>query len=536
MNQPELRNNSGFRWFHSGNLHVKGFLFDRQNNFHSDHSLTKYFHDSNTFIDLENKVKYASGCFSVIFQTGDGFLIATDNVRSFPIFYIKAEGKWVVSDDAYFLTDLIRDPGINEMASHEFLATGYVTGKDTLIREVKQVQAGEVISLEREDVRQKFYFTFRTTGILEYEYEEMRTLAVKLTEDAFNRFIDSLKGRTVLVSLSGGYDSRLIAVMLKRYNYPKVVCMTYGRDDNREMELAEKVSERLGFPWLKIVYDQEMIKNYIDDRFIEFYKSSANLTSMFFLQDYFAAKHLKEKMLVPENTIVAIGHSGDFLGGSQLNKHGNIFSEENLRDIAKRIYYIKYNCKRPEYSLKEKMIQRIERSIQEKYTGDHNLAYSIHEDWDFKEKLAKFNFNSANTYTNFGYEFRFPFWDNNLIEFFRDLPLEARMNKFLYNDILMNDYFEPLNLNFENELSVDEKMLQRMKRKDRIKYYLPEEIKRLFIHRNDKIFYREITECLVQDALKDGVKIKTYGNSYNSIIIQWYLLQTKRWLEIKKKI
>ena len=186
--------------------------------------------------------------------------------------------------------------------------------------------------------------------------------------------------------------------------------------------------------------------------------------------------------------------------------------------------------------MKKKIKLRIERSLQEKYTGDRDLAYSIHEDWDFKEKLAKFNFNSVNTYTYFGYEFRFPFWDNHLIEFFRDIPLEARINKYLYNDVLITNYFEPYELNFEKELVVDEKMIQKMKRKNRIKYYLPENINRFFMHKVDDIYYREITGQLQQEALKKGIKMKTFGNSYNSLIIQWYLNETVKWIETLKKV
>ena len=536
MNKIELKNNRGFQWFHSGNLYVKGYLFDRRNRFHLHQGLLEYFKDITSFVDLEEKVKHTSGSFSVIIQSEDTCMIATDIIRSFPVFYVQKGDEWIVSDNAYYLASLLEKPELNQTACYEFLATGYVSGYETLVQEIKQVQAGEIVFLSSDDYRRKFYFTFRTLGVMEYEYDEMKALTVKLLDEAFKKFITSLNGRTVLVSLSGGFDSRLIALMLKKFNYSRVICMSYGREDNPEMELAGKVAEKLGFKWLKIVYNDEITSDFMDSNFTDFYQYSANLTSMFFLQDYFAAKHLKDKSLIPDDTIIATGHAGDFLGGSQLNKHGNIFSEENIKDIANRIYYIKYAYKRPNHALKKKLILRIERSIQEKYTGDRNLAYSIHEDWDFKEKLAKFNFNSINTYTYFGYEFRFPFWDINLIEFFRDIPLEARINKYLYNDVLITNYFEPYELNFERELAVDEKMIQRMKRRNRIKYYLPEKINRFFMHREDDIYYREITGYLQQDALKEGIKMKTYGNSYNSLIIQWYINETLKWIESQKKV
>lgn len=537
MNSIELKYNKGFHWLQTGNTYVKGYLFDRTGRFYSSKNLLDYFKNIHSFLDLEERVKYASGAFSVIVNIDDeNCYIATDTIRSFPLFYIRKGKHWMISDDAYYLAGLESSPQMNPAACLEFLATGYVTGNETLIKGIRQVQAGEILNLNIKDVRQKFYFSFHTRGALEYDYNEMRDRSLKLLNNAFEKFISSLNGRTVLVSLSGEYDSRLIAVMLKKYKYPHVVCMTYGRENNPEMELAAKVAEKLDFKLMKIVYDENMVHGFLDKNFEDFYRFSSNLTSMFFLQDYFAVRHLKEKELIPDNTIVSLGHSGDFLGGSQLNKHGNVFSEESYRMLANRIFDTRYIYKRPYGSLKEKIIQRIEKSLQEKYTDDNSLAYSIHEDWDFKEKLAKFNFNSANTYTFFGYEFRFPFWDTDLIEFFRDLPLEARINKYLYNDVLISNYFDPFDLNFDYELGADERMMQRMKKKNKIKKFLPANIKRLFIRRNDNIYYNEITDYLIQDALRKGRKIKTYGNSYNSLIIQWYLSETEKWIASLQKI
>ena len=181
-------------------------------------------------------------------------------------------------------------------------------------------------------------------------------------------------------------------------------------------------------------------------------------------------------------------------------------------------------------------MRRIEKSLQEKFTGDRSFAYSVHEDWDFKEKLAKLNFNSINAYTYFGYEFRFPFWDRKLVEFFRILPLETRLNKYLFDDILANEYFNPYGLNFKNEIEPDEKSIRRMRVKNKIIYYLPEAFKRLYFKfkGEDSAFCREITDYLVEDMLKEGKRIKVYGNAYNSLIVQWYLNKTIQWIENKR--
>jgi len=39
---------------------------------------------------------------------------------------------------------------------------------------------------------------------------------------------------------------------------------------------------------------------------------------MFFLQEYFAVRYLKQNRLIPDNTVFISGYSGDFIAGSYL--------------------------------------------------------------------------------------------------------------------------------------------------------------------------------------------------------------------------
>ena len=533
MNKIVLNYNFGFKWYSRGALYVKGYLYDPNDRLYTGNDLLAYFGNMRSFTDLEERVKYASGCFSLVNEVDGILYAATDNARSFPLFYVMRNNEWVISDDAYYLAGLLSSHELNTIASYEYLAAGYVTGKETLIQGLFSLQAGEIISFRDKDIKRKFYFTYRTARINSDDYPEVRDEAIKCIEEAMVKFIASLDGRTVLVPLSGGYGSRLLLTLLKKYEYPEVICFTYGRQDDKEMKVAEEIARILDIPWLKIVFDETMIEGFMDNDFERYYKYAANLSSSFSLYDYFAARHITRNKLVPENSILASAHAGNFLGGSQLFKHGNILSQEQLREIANRIYYIKYSFKRPGRAVKEEIIQRIEKSLEEKYAGSSSLSYSVHEDWDLKEKLAKLNFNSVSAYTFFGYEFRFPFRDNKLLEFFRDLPLESRLNKYLFNDILINEYFQEYGLNFEEEIEPDERTIRRTRFKKRIKYYLPEIFNRLYLmfKRKDTEFPREITDHLVEDVLREGKRIRIYGNDYNSLIVQWYLNKTMQWIE-----
>lgn len=529
MNTVLLVHNTGvFSWQSSGNLSVKGYLYDRKDRFYEAEQLLEYFSGIISFADLDEKVSFANGCFSVIFHDKEELYIACDSIRAFPVFYIEFNGDWVVSDDPYRLLKDFGKPEPNDIGWDEFLASGFVTGYETLIKGINQVQAGELIQLRKDGPRRKFFFSYRTHVTSEDEYPELRSLGIDMLNNTFKRFIDGLKGRTVIVPLSGGYDSRLIAVMLKKFDYTRVVCITYGRPENPEIKVSRKVAEILGFKWICVEHSDDLIRDFINDPYFrDFYPYASSLVSMFYLQEYFALRYLKENKLIPDDSIFVPGHTGDFIGGRHLGKYANLQEFENIRAIAERLFVFMYCYVRPRSGKKDMILDRIEKNLEEKFTGKPDLAYTIQEDWEYKEKLAKFIANSVTTYTFFGYGFRLPYWDKELVSFFRTLPLHMKINKYIYDDILTNEFFEPEGVNFDEELQATEKIIRRQRLKNRIKYFLPQYIIRLFHSRLDNFYYYEITSVLVNDLARKGKKIKVFNNSYNSLIIQWYLEELK---------
>ena len=276
--------------------------------------------------------------------------------------------------------------------------------------------------------------------------------------------------------------------------------------------------------WHYIEYEDELINGFLEDGdFKDYYKFGSNMTSMFYMQEYFAVKYLKDQSLIPKDSVFVPGHSGDFIAGSMLNKHGNFSLQESMIEVVERIYDIKYCFVKPNRKYADLLKERIRKNLLGKFSREADFSYSIHEDWDFKEKFAKFNFNSSSIYTFFDYEFRAPFWDLEIINFFKYLPLTAKLNKYLYDDILRGDYFKDYKVNFKKELQPKESDLRKLRYKTRVKRYLPEFIKVLFLNKKEDLFYYEITKILREDLLSKGKKIRIHGNSYNSLIIQWYI-------------
>lgn len=529
--------NYGHKWFRQDGLSVKGYLFDENERLYSGEELLKYFTAVSGLEEFRKKVKTANGLFSVVLQRANRVFAAVDRLRSFPLFYFQKNGDLFLSDNAEWLVSRQEAAQLDELRVREFLATGFVSGDKTLITGLFQIRTGAVLHFDGAELQQNYYHVYYTSKINEADYEQQRKQLIRQIENSFARYIQSLRGRTAVVSLSGGYDSRLIAVMLKEAAYKNVVCFTFGRESTPEASYAKKIAHTLDFEWHFIPYTTERLAGFMQDSTFEnYYRFAANCGSMFFMESYFAVKHLKEHHLVPDDAIFSAGHSGDFLGGSQLAKNGNIGEEATASEIARKIYAIKYALLKNPPEIKQYFLHEIETRISETLNTDAGrrpFAYSVFENWDLKEKLARFIFNSSNVYDFFGYEYRHPFMDNGLFDFFKEAPYAFKKNKRLYDDVLTSHFFKKYDLNFEQELQPHPLRYRIQSVKNRVRPYLPAGIKQRLHEKNDPNNYAEITKYLIADLQSEGITVDKSGKNFNAILVQWYVQQIKTRL-IKK--
>ena len=74
-----------------------------------------------------------------------------------------------------------------------------------------------------------------------------------------------------------------------------------------------------------------------------------------------------------------------------------------------------------------------------------NESYSnAVECFDFDNRQAKFIVNSVRVYEFFDFSWRIPLWDNDLIDFFRRVPLKYRTNTYLYRRYAVEKLFVDL--------------------------------------------------------------------------------------------
>ncbi len=521
MTNIDLRLNSGFKWFLSGNCRAKGYLFDQKNNFYEKEALAGYFATVKNEQSFISKLTGTSGLFSVIIEMENELFFAVDIVRMFPLFFFREHDDFWIGDDPIYSPE---EKSIDPVNKNEFLSTGYVTGDRTLLNCTKQLKAGEAGILQNGILTIKPYTDYLPTDIRKYSSVSAAKKDLRnLLQDVFDKYLQAFQHHHLVLPLSGGFDSRLIACMLKRYGFKNVTCITYGRQGNNDAITSEKVAKKLGYPWIYIKYDDALIKNYIHDiTFKAYVNYSAKYASQFFMQEYFAVKHLREHHLIPESAVFIPGHSGDFLAGSHLS--GRIADWASPKKIASEILNRNFVLNNVYKKYRRLFFNEIV-----DFTSQKNApAFAKVENWDWQERQAKYIVNSCNVYNYFDYRHCFPFWDFALFNFFKNLPFELKFNKKLY-DAVVFDIFKEFDVSFDSDKAMNQPPAWKTSIKQSVKSMLPASFL-YFLHKNrkDPHYYGPIIQYMVSDMKNSGYKVNENVRYRNAIIAQWYIYKLTR--------
>lgn len=380
-----------------------------------------------------------NGCFAVVTQRDGRVLAAVDRIRSIPLFYRFDKVDVHLSDSAYRV--LPPGPGtVDTDAATEFCLTGYVTGPETLCVGVFQLEAGEIIRVEPSRTlapERHRYHQFHHGDFLAAGIADLIARLENVHAGVFRRLVNSLGGRTIVVPLSGGYDSRLIGVSLRDLGISDVVCYSYGVPGNWESRTSQELARYLGFRWEFVPYSAERWRAWAaSDRFAEYFHDAGNLASVPHIQDWPAVFQLQRDARVPPDSVFVPGHSGDFLAGSHIPKsfagRTTIACRELLDSLQSAHYSLWDWPAATKGELRKEFDRRIESIIGRIDDSSREQAADAFERWDLQERQAKFICNSVRVYESFGFEWRLPLFDHELMDFWARIPIDLRLGRKLY--------------------------------------------------------------------------------------------------------
>jgi asparagine synthase (glutamine-hydrolysing) len=508
-------------WSSRNGCYVKGFVF-YENKILQGVELVNTFLLCDTEQEFKQRLVAFNGQFSVIIVKGDFVWLAVDKIRHFPLFYTKKAGESVIADNTKGLSDTSKK--LNEIAVKAFLMCGYCLGQNTLLQDVFQVEAGQYIVLTANRVDKINYFHYFGVTKKWLSYADAGEQLKTILNDVIVDYLQLCQGRTIIVTLSGGFDSRLLLTLLKKHHYQKVLAVTYGRKKMPEIAVARKVASSLNIEWINIEYDGIVQKDMLtDENFLEYYQYAANDASMFYLQDYFAIKRLKESGVLDkcDRPVFMPGYSGDFLAGSHLSIGLNTkkFDKSLLIKTIRKEYFYYFNLP----------LQENEMCFDDKVDTASELPWTNFENWVTKERQAKFIVNSGKVFHFFGCDYVTPLWDDRLQYFFRDLPFEWKYEQKLYKEVLREFLFKPADILFPEDMVSMHRNKIWQNFKNEIKQLLPKKFVNKFTDNGDWYCYAEVIALMRQEKKHPNFIIPRQVNYHNAYLSQWYLMKEYGW-------
>lgn len=433
--------------------------------------------DITKLIDRENG-------FAAVVAGPNQAVMAADRIRTFPLYYAALGPRLLISDDARWIRSHILQPTLSAAAATEFYQAGFVAGPKNLYGELATVQAGETVhgtyGMDGWHFARKHYFIYFPESVTAESSEKLQEELDHILKNIFVKLLTRHQGRTMVVPLSGGFDSRLVISWLKRLKYPKVSCYTFGTPQNKDCIKAAEVASHLGYPIAFIHLTRRLWRRaYLSRAYTDFKRRYSGYTTVMSSQEFPAIYYISRHNLLPKDAVLLPGHTGDFISGGHIPR--NIYTMAQNKDAAVDYIFKKHFMlwKTISYPHRKKDKKRIIRTIQTQlepfeFCSCEDVAAGI-EFYDWQERQGKFIIQFTNVYKFFSYDFELPLWSRHLMNFFLKIPLNLKLESTLYRNYLTN--YDPCGLftDTQGPVEVDDRrngvIHEKLKKLKRILYH-----------------------------------------------------------------
>lgn len=439
----DLANQKSYKWFSNGRIYFKGyFQYDNDKLHHAYREIAAIdelvkIEDYKGFIDFLTQI---DGCFSVIIEKDNSVWAAVDISRSLPIYYSK-NGR-VISDSAESIRDYLkisRDQ-VDNFAYIQLLSSDYLFGRKTVYNEIGQLDLGECVCINKDEKKINFnkYFKHIETVDTEIIKEDAKKKLHDIAYDSFYALKNVIGNRPVLLSLSGGYDSRYVACLLKETGFEDVSCYTYGKADSFEVAESRKVADALGFRWTYVEMTDSWLSQQLDSVGVSYLNSYNGHDFTAYMQNFPAVRKLHEEGWIKPNSVVLTGLCGDMPTGTYIEPFDK-GKDYSLDTAAERLYSLIVSRYKLPDRYKDQWLTEVKVLL-----NDANDNINDYQSWVsaidciYTGTCHSHWFMHMNTvHAFFGYEWLLPFWNKKLLKFWYSIPADMRIGRKLYAEWLL---------------------------------------------------------------------------------------------------
>ena len=177
----------------------------------------------------------------------DEVIIGTDGLGLMPVYFCRAGDELLVSTSALAIARVTR-PAVDVVGLRTFLATGMRIGPRTMWEGVRRLDPGTQLVIDSWAARVHTYW--RAQVVPELWSQPLRQAAERVTGAALQDVSSQLGTTSSIVSdLTGGYDSRLVCLLLAETG-ARFATTTRSVRDPADVETARRIAGSRGWPWL----------------------------------------------------------------------------------------------------------------------------------------------------------------------------------------------------------------------------------------------------------------------------------------------
>lgn len=397
---------------------------------------TEFIKKNPTSLEVISKVKQCNGYFGGIIETEKSIFLISDRTQTFPLYYSRTKDSLTITNS--ITIDHYNESDIDETASLAYISCGYCLNDTTLLKAFRQVEAGSVVEIKKNSgqifVHKYFSYMPKKDQQPLNENEHLERLH-QVHLSVFKRMCDSLNNKVVILPLSGGYDSRLILQMLRHFDVENVICVTWGRTTYWQTKIAKKIARHYNYKWFNISNDSKSWQTWLNDK-------NASLTADFsigsipYLQDQLVLGFCQKKLNIDlSQAVIITGNTGDFVEGEHILSTECDQSEQVVTALFKK--HFRLNKIKDPKPIMTKIL-----NDSDDYLERHGSLDGFDEWWEWKERQSKFVSKCVTPFNHSGADWRMPFWDLEIMNFWLSVPRELKRERCLfykYSEIYMDN-------------------------------------------------------------------------------------------------
>ena len=454
MSNCDVKITSDYGWAHFdeywGSVWVKGYIFEYPQLQVFAEKLAQLVKTASEE-DIKKYLADVDGHFAIVLKTPEILFAAVDRIRSIPLFFADCLDHMILTDQPtklkYKLVNLERPSALEDRLMLQM--SGYCSGSATLLDGVKQLQSGEYLKFSGcTKLEVGSYYTYHPANpVAITEKVELKRSLEAASIRVLQKIIDSAEGRAIVVPLSGGYDSRLVASGFAHLGYKNVKCFSYGQKNNFESLISRKVAEKLGYEWKFIKLTHDIVRtDYLSELHQDYFSFSNTFASVPVEHEFTAVHLLKESGWIPDDAIFVNGMSGDFLTGSHIPKtlqsdRGDLNKQERkdliLSTLINKHYSLWTHLKTSENN--KLVADNLWNEIVKEVNGLPENSFDdfgLYEFSEFKNRQTKYVITVQRVYEFFGYEWRLPLWDKEYLDYWENIQLTHKVNRNLFVEVM----------------------------------------------------------------------------------------------------